>query len=210
MAEFRVAMFDFMQWRHLRRLRPRCTAMQRASTPNLQPQRRLAEHRKRVFRVLHVFDGDRNLCCEHGGELRRRERLYADRYLSIRGLRWLQPEDLPGSRNMPGRRHMRSEHGDLQLPVGCQQFFVQRRQRLYSIRFLPGWRVYWGGNSMQLAPGVPRRRVVFGGSVYIPGCGRRHHGLHLPSVGKEVLLRNLCPVPDRPALLGPDPELRHS
>ena len=70
MAELGAAMFDPVQWRHLRRLRPRCTAVQRLSTANLQPQRHLAEHRERVFRVLHMFDGDGNLCREHGGELR--------------------------------------------------------------------------------------------------------------------------------------------
>ena len=77
--------------------------------------------------------------------------MYADGYLSVWGLRWLESEDLPGTCGVPRSRNMRSEHGDLQLPVGCQRFRVQRRQPLYPIRFLPSWRVYWDTNTLQLA-----------------------------------------------------------
>lgn len=123
-----------------------------------------------MFRVLHMFDGDGNLCREHGGELRRRERLYADRYLSIWGLRWLEPEDLPSSRDVPRSRHMRSKHGDLQLPVGCQQLLMQRRQRLYSIRFLS--RRHMCGDAHNLCGHyLPRCRNLFGWDLFtgLPG-----------------------------------------
>jgi hypothetical protein len=50
--------------------------MLRQHAAGVHDERRVAERRERVFRVLHLLGGDGRLCREHGRELRRWQRVH--------------------------------------------------------------------------------------------------------------------------------------
>jgi hypothetical protein len=50
--------------------------MLRQHAAGVHDERRVAERRERVFRVLHLLGGDGHLCREHGRELRRWQRVH--------------------------------------------------------------------------------------------------------------------------------------
>ena len=106
--------------------------------------------------------------------------------------------DLSGSRHVPGRRHMQSEHWRVHIPVASGQQFVQRRGRLHAERLLSERDLQGRGTLDVCRHPLPRGRNLFGWELFTRRFGsRRNDGPHLPRVDTSVLLGKLRGVRGR-------------
>ncbi len=119
----------------------------------------------------HLQYGHRSVlepCSERRDELQRRERLHADGHVCLRNLHRLESGDLRGQRPVSCGGNL--QHDDRRVhESGCRQRYrMQRRERLYSERYMPERHVH----------GVEPR--------HLQRSRRMPHGRHLRHDEREV------------------------